>query len=178
MKERTIFKTYGFYSSNFLEEFKKDIIANFEEMDNKELAEELKLNDDKLLNYLYEDINMFYEDEKINLNQKTDNNIIAIASMGLWNGRKTGYKILGNNLNEILQSFSCEEFKIFYDGYNIKFEGYHHDGNNYILFREIKNSDNIECFTDLIYNNKNYSNNQLNYYTKSLRSYVKNIYGW
>ena len=178
MKQKTIFKTYGFYNDEELEQFKKDILENFKENDNMELFNECKDNKNKLSDYLHEDIAMFFEDEEINLNKTLNNNIIAIANMGLWNGRKTGYKILGNNLNEILSSFSCDEFKIFYDGYNVKFEGYHHDGTNYILFREIKNMDNIENFENLIYNNKGYSNAQLNYYTKSLRSYVKNIYGW
>lgn len=172
-KEHGIFKTLGYYTIEEEENFKKDIQAQRIEED-----EEL-LNDNELLQRIYEDISLFYDDEKELLNKTIDNKILCIASMGLWNGRKTGYKILENyNLNEILQSFSCDEFKIYCDNYNIFFEGYHHDGKNYIEFREIKNMDNIDNLLNKIYNNETISRSLINYYTKPMTHYIKQIYGF
>ena len=37
------------------------------------------------------------DDERINLDEEVDGRIIIIADLGLWNGRKQGYKILGTN---------------------------------------------------------------------------------
>ena len=120
----------------------------------------------------------YFQDEVVNLNIKTDNKIIAIANLGLWNGRKKGYKILSNNVNSILGGFGCDYIEIYADRYNIKFKGYHHDGQNYIEFREIKDNVNIDNLFNDIYEGKPISRQKLNYYTKSIRHYVADVYGW
>ena len=120
----------------------------------------------------------YFQDEVVNLNIKTDNKIIAIANLGLWNGRKKGYKILSNNVNSILEGFGCDYIEIYADRYNIKFKGYHHDGQNYIEFREIKDNVNIDNLFNDIYEGKPISRQKLNYYTKSIRHYVADVYGW
>jgi len=171
-KERVIIKTYGYLSDKEIEDWKKDIQAYREDED------EEPLTDDQLTERIYDDISSSYSDERDNLNKTLDNNIIAIASLGLWNGRKSAYKILGNNLNEILSSFSCDEYKIIYDYNNIKFEGYHHDGTNRVLFREIRNSENINTLCNKIYANETISSSMLNYYTKPMAHYIREIYGW
>ena len=112
------------------------------------------------------------------MNIKTDNKIIAIANLGLWNGRKKGYKILSSNVNSILSGFDCDYIEIYADRYNIKFKGYHHDGQNYIEFREIKDNVNIDNLLNDIYEGKEISRQKINYYTKSIRHYVADVYGW
>ena len=120
----------------------------------------------------------YFQDEVDNLNIKTDNNIIAIANLGLWNGRKKGYKILDNNVNSILNGFDCDFIEIYADKYNIKFKGIHHDGQNYIEFREIREGVNIDNFLNDIYTGKAISRQKLNYYTKSILHYIADVYGW
>ena len=171
VKEHLIFKTYGFYTDEELQDFVNAENENRMEGEEKDTIESLS-------DCICEDINLFYNDEKENLNKTLDNNIICIASMGLWNGKKSGYKIIGNNLNDVIASFSCDEYKINTDNYNIKFEGYHHDGTNYIEFREIRNSDNIDNLCNKIYNNEEISRSLLNYYTKPMGHYIKGIYGY
>ena len=129
---------------------------------------------EKIANLLDE----YFQDEAINLNIITDNNIIAIASLGLWNGRKKGYKLLSNNVNSILNGFDCDYIEIYADKYNIKFKGIHHDGQNYIEFREIREGVNIDNLLNDIYTGKTISRQKLNYYTKSIRHYVADAYGW
>ena len=171
MKEHVIYKTYGFMTSGEIESFQKDIQAN-------RIADgEEPLTDDQLTEQIYEDINLDYKDEVRNLDKALEGKILAIANLGLWNGRKSGYKILGSNLKEVVGFFSCDEVKIYVKGHNIYFEGYHHDGINYIEFREIKNIDNVHKLTDKLYAGESVSRNQLNYYTKPLGKHVKEIYG-
>lgn len=129
---------------------------------------------EKIANLLDE----YFQDELDNLNIETENNIIAIANLGLWNGRKKGYKILSDNVNSILSGFGCDFIEIYSDGYNIKFKGFHHDGQNYIEFREIKDNVNIDNLLNDIYEGKPISRQKLNYYTKSIRHYVADAYGW
>lgn len=122
--------------------------------------------------------NSYIEDERMNLNIKLDNPILVIVDLGLWNGRKQGYKILKEkNINSILYS-NADEVEWYSDGYNIRAKEIHYDGTNYLLYREIKNMDNIDNFLNKIYNNEEITNATLNYYTKSINKHVKDFYGW
>ena len=40
-------------------------------------------------------------DERMNLDKQIEGVVIAFADLGLWNGRRQGYKILGHNINGI-----------------------------------------------------------------------------
>ena len=119
-----------------------------------------------------------YDDEyKYNLNKTLPNRILCIADLGLWQGRKTGYKLLGDNLNEILTVAQGDYYKVYYDGYNVRAEDNHHDGTNYYTFRVIKDNVNIDNLLNKLYNGTA-TNNDINNYTKSLKSEIKSIYGW
>lgn len=119
------------------------------------------------------------EDERRNLDKELEGRILVIASLGLWNGRKQGYKTLGNNLNEIVDYFDCTEMKIYVEDGKVLGRGVHHDGTNHYEFREIREDRNIHNLLRKIYNaDEDITRSQLNYYTKSLAPYVKNIYGW
>ena len=121
---------------------------------------------------------LFFIDECDNLNKELDGRILAIADLGLWNGRHDGYKILGKNLNEVMYAGNYDFIKIFSDGLDICKTSAHHDGTNHYVFREIREDRNIDNLTTMIYNGEYVSRQKLNYYTKSLVKYVNNIYGW
>ena len=169
--ERTIWKSYGMLDLNEIEEFKE--IAR----ENLECNEVENITDDKVQEEVYYLIDMYYDDERLNLNKRLNGRVIAIADLGLWYGRKQGYKVLSNNLNEVLGSISCDEVEILFDQYNVKAVGYHHDGSNYVLYRELREDRNIDNFLDKIYSGEEISSSTLNYYTRSLRPYIKDIYG-
>ena len=123
---------------------------------------------------------LYFHDDKENLNIKTDGRILAIADMGLWNGRRQGYKVGGNNLNEIFDIGNGDTIELYQDRYDIRKISYHHDGTNYILFREIRedrSEESIENFLNSIYNGEEISRRKLNYYTKSLNHYVDEVFG-
>lgn len=44
------------------------------------------------------------DDEISNLDMFLEGNILLIADLGLWNGRKSGYRIIDNNVGNILSS--------------------------------------------------------------------------
>ena len=171
-KHTTIWKSYGMYDLKELEKFEKDV---------KELLEEdavENITEEKITDEMYFQIDQSFEDERSNLFKIIDGRILAIASMGLWNGRKSGYKILGNNLNEVLtSSIGCDEKEVYCDAYNVYAEGYHHDGRNYVEFREIREDRNIENLLYKIYSGQEVTRREINYYTRSLRPYVKAVYG-
>ena len=171
-KHTTIWKSYGMYSLKEMEQAEQDARENLKE-NGFEDWETVDITDT-----VYEDIDLFFEDETCNLNKELNGRILAIASMGLWNGRKSGYKILGNNLNEVLtSSIGCDEKEVYCDAYNVYARGYHHDGRNNVEFREIREDRNIENLLDKIYSGQEVTRREMNYYTRSLRPYVKSIYG-
>ena len=129
--------------------------------------------------HLIEDMNMEYlDDERMNLNKKVDGRILVIADLGLWNGRKQGYKILSDTISDILYDRNCEYLEWYGDGHNIKATAHHHDGCNLYEYRVIREDRNIDNLLDVIYNGEEITRKKLNYYTKSLYPEVAKIYGW
>jgi hypothetical protein len=126
---------------------------------------------------MYELNNIYLEDELMNLDCELPGNILVIADLGLWNGRRAGYKEMGNNLNNVLKTFCGEYCEVYYDGHNIVASDSHHDGTNYYEFRLIRDDKNIDVLKDKIYND-DFSRTDINNYTRSLAPFVKEIYGW
>lgn len=81
----------------------------YDDMEKNGIFEELKeinkwdfdLTDDKKWDIVYDEIDMRREDERLNLSCLLDGKIMCIADLGLWNGRRSGYKYLTENLNSI-----------------------------------------------------------------------------
>jgi hypothetical protein len=137
-----------------------------------------ELTEDERYTRAIEDNNMFLDDEGDNLNIQLDNSILVIADLGLWNGRRQGYKIIqSGNIQDILYS-DCDYVEWYSDGYNIRAKMSHHDGTNYIEYREIRGNVNIDNLTSKIYNNMDVSRAEINRYTRSLLPYVAKVYGW
>ena len=86
---------------------------------------------------------MNWGDERQNLNKDVNGVIIAFGDLGLWNGRKQGYQILGDNIAGILQSTQYDA-EWYGDGYDIRGRMSHHDGTNYVLYRVAENRDDAE----------------------------------
>lgn len=119
------------------------------------------------------------DDEISNLDMFLEGNILLIADLGLWNGRKSGYRIIDNNVGNILSSLSEGEIEYFADTQTkqVKAVQHHHDGTNYITFREIKPGVNIDNLTEKIYNGT-YTQKDISRYTRSLYPHVAKVYGW
>jgi hypothetical protein len=120
----------------------------------------------------------YFYDERMNLDKVVEGRILVIADLGLWNGRKSAYKIVeSGNIKDILGfTYDCAEF--YGDGYNIRGTEVHHDGTNHYLYRVIREDRNIQNLLDDIYEGREYTMKKLNYYTKSLYKDVAKVYGW
>jgi hypothetical protein len=135
-------------------------------------------DEDAIYEWMNETNDMYFDDEYANLNKKIDGRILVIADLGLWNGRKPAYKILGDNVHDILYSGTYDYTEWYGDGYNIHCTTHHHDGTNHYLYRVIREDRNIDNLLDAIYNGEEITSSKLNYYTKSLYKNVAEIYGW
>ena len=140
MAKKTIWKSYGMYSLKEMEQAEQDEREFLEE-----IYPEVEPTKEDVTQKIYHNIDVSFDDSRINLSKQLNGRILCIADMGLWNGRRTGYKILGNNLNEFLTcGIGCDEKEIYCDGFNVYATGYHHDGRNHVEFREIREDRNID----------------------------------
>lgn len=119
----------------------------------------------------------WFGDERRNLDKDLGRKIIAIADLGLWNGRTSGYKLLGTNLNEILDYFDCDDIKVYDNETDVCTTATHHDGTHYITFRLIKDGVDIDELTKKIYAGT-YTQEYIEKHTDSLSPFVQKIYGW
>lgn len=126
----------------------------------------------------YDDINDSLSDERDNLNWQIGGTIVAIASLGLWNGRRVGYKILGDKLSDIFVSEDINEY--YCDQDDCQAVCSHHDGTNHITYRVIKGEDydKVEELLDkMAFKDADYEADVYRH-THSLMPYIADIYGW
>ena len=155
------------------EDWRKD----YEEVARENEWDEDTSDPDNLWQYMIATHNTYLDDERYNLNKYLDGRILIIADLGLWDGRKQGYKIIDGNISNILYDNDADFIEWYADQYNIRATAHHHDGTNYYLYREIREDRNIQILLDDIYNGREISRSKLNYYTRSIRPYVAKIYG-
>jgi hypothetical protein len=125
----------------------------------------------------------YFYDEQANLNIPTEGRIIEIADVGLWDGRRVGYKLLNeHNIRACLNlKRGCEYGEWWVDSHNnLRSSQTHHDATHYILYREVKpeiSSDQLDNFCWKLYRGKATSKD-ITKYTHSLGKRVKDVYGW
>ncbi len=121
-------------------------------------------------------VNANLSDERMNLDKLIDGVVMAFADLGLWNGRRQVYKILGHNINGIF-SVSEDENEWYGDGFNIRGSLTHHDGTHHVLYRVAKDIDEAEHIGEQIYN-REIDEAGFRKKTRSLYPYVAEVYGW
>lgn len=134
--------------------------------------------------YIIEELNsQYFEDERVNLNILLDDDIIILADIGLWDGRRRGYKELhSNNIADCLQfAKDCNYGEWFVDSYgNLKSRQTHHDGTHYLLYRAWKKGvteEQKESVLDGLYNGT-ISKRTIQRYTEGIGKYIVEVYGW
>ena len=168
------------------EYIKEELVPNFPDY-TKGLDSFIEENED----YCYQEVaylnNDYLEDERINLDVTTNGRIICIANLGLWYGRRDGYKYIGHTISDCLYSqinSACgdNEWYVEYKGRMCDLKGIerHHDGINYYLYRELKpnlSDTQIANFESKIYNGT-VTPSDISRYTMSLGHYINDVYGF
>lgn len=171
-----LFNNYDYDFNLWKKDFKEHL-----EINECENIDELVNDDSDVWEFIHEMERLEWEDLYTELDITIDENIIAIANIGRWNGRKSGYKKLSNNLKDILTVWSeCDYIKIYTEKGNIKGIGAHHDGTNYITFKKWKKgiTENAKGkVLNAIYSNAQNKETLITRYTRSIYSDIKKIYG-
>lgn len=100
-----------------------------------------ELTEDQRIEKMYEMNADNLDADRNNLNILVSGEILAIADLGLWHGRRTGYKeITSRRISDCLYSERDTEWATWWvDGKgDLCAEFIHHDGRNYVTYREWK----------------------------------------
>ena len=133
--------------------------------------------------YMQETNASYLDDERMNLDVKLSGNIVAIADLGLWNGRRMGYQEIGsNNIRDCLTPYhSCDYHEWYVDREgDLRCRAAHHDGTNYVLYRAYRDDvteEQIEEFLDKVYDGKA-TQDDIEAVTRRIGDEVAKVYGW
>ena len=122
----------------------------------------------------------WFDDEIDNLASVDENcGLIAIADVGRWNGRFSGYKEL-KRLEDVMYS-DCDYERVYVDSNgDLRKEESHHDGSNSILYRYWKEGltdEQKENFLQKIYDGK-CTSKDITRYTRKAGLGIANAMGW
>lgn len=120
------------------------------------------------------------DDERDNLDSVDEHcGLIAIADLGRWDGRFSGYKEI-KNLADVLYT-SCDYEKVYVDSNgDLRKEESHHDGSNAILYRYWKDGlteEQKENFLQKIYDGK-CTSKDITRYTRKAGVGIADAFGW
>lgn len=151
----------------------------------KEIAEEkgYDLRDYMLKREVENDLyidNLCYTEDLLRQLDETED-IIVIADLGLWNGRRIGYKELSNKATDILNGINYHNEPTIYlnEKSEVRAIDPHHDGINYYRFRVWRAGTSQTAkdkFLNLVYNQEA-TDEDIKKYTKALRI-PKRLYKW
>ena len=158
-----------------------DINLDLDDWRDDLLAEYPDASENELIEKMYEINNSYIDDERVNLNIQLPREIIAIADLGRWNGRFSGYKIItSGNIKDCLYS-DCDMNEWYVDKKgDFRCRAVHHDGTNYYLYRTFKDNVSdyqIANFKDKIYEGKA-TRADVTRITRRLGDEIGKIYGW
>jgi hypothetical protein len=167
MMEHIIWDCNAGYNDNF----QKAVMEDYKE-------ENPNMTEDEAADLAIELNQSYLDDERANLNISLDNNIVAIATLGLWNGTRSGYRLFNNNIASCLTSGYDPVWYVDNNG-DFRCHESHHDGTNEILYREFKDISETqkENFLDKIYNGT-VTRHDINRYTRRIGDKIANVYGW
>lgn len=144
-------------------------------------AEYPELSEQERIERMYEINGDYLDDERVNLNIQLPRPILIIADLGLWNGRRMGYKeIASGNIRECL--YSDTDYSTWYVDKlgDLCCDAVHHDGTNHYLYRTYKDGASdwqIENLKNKIYEGKA-TRADITRITRRLGDEIAKVYGF
>lgn len=127
-----------------------DLHLDFNDWKDDLRAEYPELNENELIDLMYDTNSDYLNDLRDNLNMQFSQPIIIFGDIGRWNGRVSGYKIIhSGNLKDCFYT-ECDYAEWYVDKLgDLRCEAAHHDGNNYYLYRVFKDNVSEEQIENL-----------------------------
>ena len=136
----------------------------------------LDAGEDDMYRMMADDNYGWLECERANLDIRLNAPIICIASLGLWNGRRQGYKMIGSgNVRDCLTGgHDYTEWYVDGEG-EFRCTGIHHDGTNYYRYRALTGSESL--LTDALYEGRA-TEEDIRKHTRRIGPIIGKVYGW
>ena len=139
------------------------------------------LSEDELWKLMIETNASYLEDERMNLNIQMPQEILVIADLGLWNGRRMGYKeIPSGNIKDCLYAEAdSSEWYVDENG-DLRADAVHHDGINHYLYRVYRDSvteNQKDHLKEKIYTGR-VTREDIDRITRRLGDEIGKVYGW
>ena len=118
-------------------------------------AEYPELTEDQRIALMYEINGDYLDDERVNLDIQLSQPILVIGDLGLWYGRRSGYKeIESGNIRDCL--YADTDYSTWYVDRmgDLRCDAIHHDGTNHYLYRAYKDGvreSQIDLLKDKLY---------------------------
>ena len=174
MKRRVIWSNENLDIEDWREDYREFLEIN--EMDDDPDDEE------SLYDWMVETNEMYLDDERSNLNIRLGHPILVIADLGLWHGRRPGYReIASGNIRDCLYAsgMECGTWYVDERG-DLICDCYNHDGTNHYMYRVYKEGvteRQIENLKDKILDGKA-TRADVTRITRKLGDEIASVYGW
>lgn len=135
----------------------------------------------KRIALMYEINGDYLDDERANLNIQLSQPILVIGDLGLWNGRRMGYKeIDSGNIRDCL--YSETDYSTWYVDKlgDLRCDAVHHDGTNHYLYRTYKEGvreSQIDLLKEKLYYGKA-TRTDITRITRRLGDDIAGVYGF
>lgn len=145
------------------------------------LDEYPELSERERMELLYEINGDYLDDERNNLDIQLSQPILVIADLGLWYGKRMGYKeIKSGNIRDCL--YSDTDYSTWYVDQlgDLRCDAIHHDGTNHYLYRVYKDDvteTQIDNLLTKIYEGRA-TRKDITRVTRRLGDEIAAVYGW
>ena len=152
------------------DDWKDDLLDEYPELSERERME-----------LIYEINGDYLDDERNNLDIQLSQPILVIADLGLWYGRRMGYKeIPSGNIRDCL--YSDTDYSTWYVDRlgDLRCDAIHHDGTNHYLYRVYKDDvteTQIDNLLAKIYEGRA-TRKDITRVTRRLGDEIAAVYGW
>jgi len=165
------------------DDYKQMLLSRDDGLTDEEAAEEAK-DDDAVLAWVSDASDDYFNDMRSNLSGISYSKpIIAIADLGLWNGRHSAYMLIeSGKVVDCLSTGSDIDDASWYvtDGGEFKASMSHHDGTNEITYRVFKKTasdEDMDALEGLIYDGKA-TQADIDKATDRIGPDIAKVYGW
>ncbi len=142
-----------------------------------------ELSEEERIALMYDINDDYLDDERANLNIQLSQPILIIADMGLWYGRRMGYReIESGNIRDCLCSDRDIDYATWYVDRlgDLRCSAVHHDGTNRLLYRTYKDGvreSQIDLLKEKLYYGKA-TRADITRVTRRLGDEIGKVYGW